>query len=80
MKVGECRSNVESELELEDPIDVDDMVFSEEEGSREVIVTSAEHRDPMAVSDVMSRRRRGARWFPSRGSMRPAWMPSANRV
>jgi len=50
MKAGERRSDVESELESENPIDVDDMVFSEEEESREVVVTSAEHRDPAAMS------------------------------
>ena len=50
VKAGERKSEVESELESEDPTDVDDMVFSEEEGSREVIVTSAERRDPAAMS------------------------------
>ena len=49
VKARERKSDVESELESEDPTDVDDMVFSEEE-SREVIVTSVEHRDPMATS------------------------------
>ena len=29
---------------------MDDIVFSEEEGSREVVVTSAEHRVPAATS------------------------------
>ena len=33
MKAGENKSDVESELESEDPTDVDDMVFSEEEES-----------------------------------------------
>ena len=50
MKARERKSDVESELELEDPMDVDDMVFSEEEESREVIVTSAERHDPTAMS------------------------------
>ena len=50
MKAGERKSDVESKLELEDPIDVDDMVFSEEEDSREVVVTSVERRDPAATS------------------------------
>ena len=50
MKVGERKSDVEAELESEDPTDVDDMVFSEEEGSQEVVVTSAECRDPAATS------------------------------
>jgi len=51
MWAGENRSDVESELESEDPIEVgDDMIFSEEEESREVIVTSAEHHDLAAMS------------------------------
>ena len=33
MKAGENKSDVESELESEDPTDVDDMVFSKEEES-----------------------------------------------
>ena len=45
------KSDVESELESEDPTKVgDDMIFSEEEESREVIATSAERRDPVAAS------------------------------
>ena len=50
VKAGERRSNVESELTSEDPTDVDDMVFSEEEESWEVVVTLAERRDPTAMS------------------------------
>ena len=50
VKAGERKSDAESELESEDPTDVDDMVFSEEEESRKVIVTSAECRDPTAMS------------------------------
>ena len=51
VKAMENRSNVESELESEDPKGVgDDMIFSEEEESREVIATSAERRDPVAAS------------------------------
>ena len=50
MKARECRSDIESELTLEDPMDVDDMVFSEEEESREVVVTSAERGGPAAMS------------------------------
>ena len=50
MKAGECRSDIESELASEDPTDVDDMVFFKEEESRKVIVTSAECRDPTAMS------------------------------
>ena len=50
MKAEERRSDVESELELEDPTEVDGMIFSEEEESQEVVVTSAEHDDPTAMS------------------------------
>ena len=50
MKSWENKSDVESKLELEDPIEVDDMVFFEEEESQEVIVTSVERRDPTAMS------------------------------
>ena len=50
VKAGERKSDVESELESEDPTDVDDMVFSKEEESQEVIVTSAESRNPTATS------------------------------
>jgi len=50
VKARERKSDVESELKSEDPTDVDDMVFSDEEESREVIVTSAEHRGPTAMS------------------------------
>ena len=52
VKARENKSDVESELESGDPKDVDDMVFSEEEESREVNVTSAERRDPTATSDA----------------------------
>ena len=50
VKAGERKSNVESKLESKDPTDVDDMVFFEEEESWEVVVTSAERRDPTAMS------------------------------
>ena len=50
MKARERKSDVESELESEDPMDVDDMVFSEEEESPEVVLTSAERRNPAATS------------------------------
>ena len=51
MKARENRSDVESELESENPTEVgDDMIFSEEEESQEVIATSAGCRDPTAVS------------------------------
>ena len=48
MKARENKSDIESELESKDPIEADDMVFSEEE-SQEVIVTSAMRRDPTAM-------------------------------
>ena len=50
MMAEEHRSDVELELMLEDPTDVDDMVSSEGEESWEVVVTTAEHRDPTAMS------------------------------
>ena len=51
VKAGENRSDVESELESEDPTEVgDDMNFSKVEESWEVIATSAEHRNPTAAS------------------------------
>ena len=51
VRAGENRSDVELELESEDSTEVgDDMIFSEEEESREVVLTSAEHCDPTAVS------------------------------
>ena len=50
MKAGERRSNVESELASDDPTDLDDKVFSDEEESREVVATSAVRRDPAAMS------------------------------
>ena len=50
MKARERKSDIDFELESEDPTDLDDMVFSEEEESREVVVTSVEHRDPTATS------------------------------
>ena len=50
MRAEERRSDIESELKSEDPTEVDDMIFSEEEESREVIMTSVERRDPAAMS------------------------------
>ena len=50
VKARERRSDVESELESEAPREVDDMIFSEEEESREVAVTAVERRDPTAMS------------------------------
>ena len=46
MRAGERRSDVESKLTSDDPMDLDDMIFSNEEESQEVTVTSAERRDP----------------------------------
>ena len=50
MRAGERRSDVESELALNDPTDLDDMVFSDEEESWEVIVTLAKRRNHAATS------------------------------
>ena len=51
MKAEKNRSDIESKLKSEDPTEVgDDMIFSEEEESWEVVVTFAERRDPAAVS------------------------------
>ena len=50
VRARERRSDVESELTSDDPTDVDDMVFSDEEGSQEVIMTSAEHRGRATTS------------------------------
>jgi len=44
VKARERRSDIESDLQSEDPTDVDDMVFSKEEESWEVVVTLAECR------------------------------------
>ena len=51
MWAKENRSDIELELESEDPTEVgDDMIFFEEEKSREVVVSSAERHDPMVAS------------------------------
>ena len=50
MRVGERRSDVELEHASHDPTNLADMVFSDEEESREVVVTSAVRRDPAAMS------------------------------
>lgn len=51
VRARENRSDVESELKLEDPTEVgDDMIFFEEEEGQEVVVTSAERCDPTATS------------------------------
>ena len=49
MRAKERRSDIESELASDDPMDLDDMVFSDEEESQEVVVTSAVRRGPMAT-------------------------------
>ena len=68
MRAGERRSNVESELASDDPTDLDDMVFSDEEESREVVVTSVESRALRRRQLVRSRRPHGVRRFLHRGS------------
>ena len=50
VRARENRSDVKSELESEVPTEVDDIIFSEEEESWEVVVTSAERHDPTAIS------------------------------
>ena len=50
MRAGERRSDVESELVLDDPTDVDDMVFSDEQESQEVVVTFVVRRGPTTTS------------------------------
>ena len=50
MRAEERVSDVESELASNDPMDLNDMAFSDEEESREVVVTSAVRRDPVATS------------------------------
>ena len=50
VRAREHRSDVESELTLDDPTNLDDMIFSNEEESREVAVTSAERCDPAVAS------------------------------
>ena len=50
MRAEERRSDVESELASDDPTDVDDMVFSDEEESQEVVVTSVDRCGPTATS------------------------------
>ena len=50
MRAGESRSDVEAELESEDPMEMgDDMISSEEEGGRDAGATSASHREPAAA-------------------------------
>ena len=51
VRAGENRSDVESELESEDPTEVgSDVFFFEEEEGREVVPTSAKRCDPAATS------------------------------
>ena len=50
MKAREHPSDVKSELASDDPMDLEDMVFSDKDESQEVVVTSAVRRDPAATS------------------------------
>ena len=51
VRAKENRSDIESELESEDPTEMgDDMISSEDERGEEVVVTSVEHREPTATS------------------------------
>jgi len=50
VRAGERRSDAESELASDDPMDLDDMVFSDEEESQEVVVTSVVRRGPTAAA------------------------------
>ena len=50
MRAEERRSDIESELVSDDPMDLDDMVFSDEEESQGGVVTLVEHHDPAATS------------------------------
>ena len=50
MRAKERRSDVKLELALDDPTDLDDMVFSDEEESQGVAATSVEHHDLAATS------------------------------
>ena len=51
VRAGENRSDVEAELESEDPTEMgDDVISSEDEGGREVVATSVEHCEPVATS------------------------------
>ena len=52
VRAGENRSDVEAELELEEPMEMGGYASSsEDEGGRDVIVTSVERREPTAKSD-----------------------------
>ena len=50
MRAGERRSDVELELTSDDPTDLDDMVFSDEEESGGVIATSMDRCDTATSS------------------------------
>ena len=50
MRARERASDVESELTSDDPTDLDDMAFSDEEESQEVVATSAVRRDNVVTS------------------------------
>ena len=79
MRAGERASDVELELASNDPTDLDDMVFSDEEESREVVTTSAVHRDPTAMSTGEEQEATRCVWrFLRRGSERLARTPLAS--
>ena len=51
MRAEENRSDVEAELESEEPTEMgDDVIFSKDEGGWEVIATLVECHKPMATS------------------------------
>ena len=79
MRTGERRSDVESELASDyPPTDLDDMVFSDEEESREVVVTLAERRGPAAMSAGEEHKATRHVGFLRRGSVGRARTPSVD--
>ena len=53
---GESRSDMEAELESEEPIEMgDDMSASEDEGDMSATVTSVEHHEPADASIISGR-------------------------
>ena len=51
VRARENMSDIESELESKNPTEMgDDVISSEDEGGREVIMTSVEHYEPVATS------------------------------
>jgi len=56
VQAGESQSDVEAELESEEPTEMGgDVSASEDKGDRGAVVTSAEHREPTAPDRVDSR-------------------------